>query len=283
MADKREQPQQSPATDIGAAVKVQDSTDSLVPTLAPKRQRRPSVRLGEIGNQPASIMPTLKSWKSNSHSNKFSRLPVFTNLVYDCNHAPLSAENNNSGKLKTPKIPYNKRLRTNWTTTLSSGIVEAAEEAGGGAKERENGGGNDDDDNNEGFRDDFKAEGSESPLNLEEQQSPVHSSADAMVMWQHPYRRRSIRGRVSEAILDQPDYGGRKCGILDNDDNDGVRNWLMELGLGRYAPVFQIHEVDDQVLPFLTLEDLKDMGINAVGSRRKLCAAILKLRKSGFS
>jgi hypothetical protein len=54
------------------------------------------------------------------------------------------------------------------------------------------------------------------------------------------------------------------------------------LGLGRYAPVFEVHEVDDEVLPMLTLEDLKDMGINAVGSRRKLYCAIQKLGK-GFS
>jgi hypothetical protein len=40
--------------------------------------------------------------------------------------------------------------------------------------------------------------------------------------------------------------------------------------------------VDDEVLPMLTLEDLKDMGINAVGSRRKMFCAIQKLGK-GFS
>ncbi|KAJ6388266.1 hypothetical protein OIU77_026779 [Salix suchowensis] len=76
---------------------------------------------------------------------------------------------------------------------------------------------------------------------------------------------------------------------LENNDNDnnserkweGVRTWLIDLGLSRYAPVFEVHEVDDQVLPLLTLEDLKDMGINAVGSRRKLYSAIQKLRK-GF-
>ncbi|KAG2329598.1 hypothetical protein Bca4012_020854 [Brassica carinata] len=62
-------------------------------------------------------------------------------------------------------------------------------------------------------------------------------------------------------------YGGR----------EGVKIWLQELGLGRYWPMFEIHEVDDEVLPLLTLEDLKDMGISAVGSRRKLFSAIQKL------
>lgn len=60
----------------------------------------------------------------------------------------------------------------------------------------------------------------------------------------------------------------------------GVKAWLDGLGLSRYAPVFEIHEVDDEVLPLLTLEDLKDMGIGAVGSRRKMFAAIQKLRSS---
>ncbi|KAM7254340.1 hypothetical protein ACFE04_026879 [Oxalis oulophora] len=64
---------------------------------------------------------------------------------------------------------------------------------------------------------------------------------------------------------------------------EGVRTWLIELGLSRYAPVFEIHEVDDEVLPMLTLEDLKDMGINVVGSRRKLYTAIQMLPHKGFS
>nr|XP_043607686.1 protein bicaudal C homolog 1-A-like [Erigeron canadensis] len=71
----------------------------------------------------------------------------------------------------------------------------------------------------------------------------------------------------------------------DNDDNverNGVRVWLNQLGLGRYAHIFEVHEVDDEVLPLLTLEDLKDMGINAVGSRRKMFSSIQKLGK-GFS
>ncbi len=60
-----------------------------------------------------------------------------------------------------------------------------------------------------------------------------------------------------------------------------MRIWLNGLGLSRYAPVFEVHEVDDEVLPMLTLEDLKDMGINAVGSRRKMYCAIRSLGR-GF-
>lgn len=76
------------------------------------------------------------------------------------------------------------------------------------------------------------------------------------------------------------DGGGDGRSEEDDDVIGGVRLWLNRLGLGRYAPVFEIHEVDDEVLPMLTLEDLKDMGINAVGSRRKMYCAIQKLKKS---
>lgn len=63
-------------------------------------------------------------------------------------------------------------------------------------------------------------------------------------------------------------------------DNTGVRMWLNDLGLRKYAPLFDIHGVDDEVLPLLTLEDLKDMGINEVGVRRKLYSSIQKLDRS---
>ncbi|KAG0497241.1 hypothetical protein HPP92_001932 [Vanilla planifolia] len=59
----------------------------------------------------------------------------------------------------------------------------------------------------------------------------------------------------------------------------GVRSWLDGLELGLYAPVFELHEVDEEVLPLFLLEDLRDMGINAVGLRRKMYCAIQKLSK----
>ncbi|KAH6820732.1 Sterile alpha motif domain-containing protein [Perilla frutescens var. hirtella] len=60
-------------------------------------------------------------------------------------------------------------------------------------------------------------------------------------------------------------------------DSSGVRMWLNDLGLAKYAALFQIHGVDDEVLPLLTLEDLKDMGITEVGVRRKMYSSIQKL------
>ncbi|XP_027121718.1 uncharacterized protein [Coffea arabica] len=61
-------------------------------------------------------------------------------------------------------------------------------------------------------------------------------------------------------------------------DVNGVSLWLEELGLGKFAELFEMHEVDEETLPFLTFEDLKDMGIVSVGPRRKLFNAIQQLK-----
>ncbi|KAK9991295.1 hypothetical protein SO802_026280 [Lithocarpus litseifolius] len=57
-------------------------------------------------------------------------------------------------------------------------------------------------------------------------------------------------------------------------DVNSVKRWLEELGFGKYASVFEIREVDEEALPLLPLEDLKEMGVFAVGPRRKLFNAI---------
>jgi hypothetical protein len=56
-----------------------------------------------------------------------------------------------------------------------------------------------------------------------------------------------------------------------------VAEWLWGMGMGRYVPAFEVHEVDAEVLPCLTMDDLRDMGIDAVGARRKLFCAIQRL------
>ncbi|PAN20969.1 hypothetical protein GQ55_3G404900 [Panicum hallii var. hallii] len=58
---------------------------------------------------------------------------------------------------------------------------------------------------------------------------------------------------------------------------DDVAGWLWRMGMGRYAAAFEAHEVDAAVLPCLTMDDLRDMGIGAVGARRKLFCAIQRL------
>uniref|UniRef100_UPI002AB09FB9 adenylate/guanylate cyclase domain-containing protein n=1 Tax=Geminicoccus flavidas TaxID=2506407 RepID=UPI002AB09FB9 len=55
--------------------------------------------------------------------------------------------------------------------------------------------------------------------------------------------------------------------------------WLRGLGLGQYEQMFREHGVDLEVLPHLTLDDLRDMGITAVGHRRKLLQAAGPLRE----
>ena len=54
--------------------------------------------------------------------------------------------------------------------------------------------------------------------------------------------------------------------------------WLRSLGLGKYEAAFRENEIDETVLPDLTAEDLKELGVTALGHRRKLLAAISALR-----
>jgi len=57
-----------------------------------------------------------------------------------------------------------------------------------------------------------------------------------------------------------------------------VTDWLRTLGLGQYEVAFRENSVTADLLPILTPEDLKDLGITAVGHRRRLLAAIAALR-----
>ncbi|XP_062110725.1 uncharacterized protein LOC133822409 isoform X2 [Humulus lupulus] len=234
------------------------SLDNPGPSLAPKRQRRPSVRLGEIGDQPAATLSYDSHVRRTKHPWRFSRdssaavassksvkARSLTNLVNggDSQEIAETEERNQNGdglnfelgirRVKSKRATAVKRVRSNWVTNSNSKQLDD------GADSREELG-------EEGFRD-FDPE-LDSPMR---EQSPVQSLDNAGVdTWNDSLPETS-------------------CG--------GVRSWLIELGLSRYAPVFEIHEVDDEVLPMLTLEDLKDMGINAVGSRRKMYTAIQKL------
>jgi class 3 adenylate cyclase/predicted ATPase len=57
-----------------------------------------------------------------------------------------------------------------------------------------------------------------------------------------------------------------------------VGGWLRRLGLEQYEAAFRENKIDDTVLPSLTPEDLKDLGVGFVGDRRKLLDAIAALR-----
>jgi class 3 adenylate cyclase len=55
-------------------------------------------------------------------------------------------------------------------------------------------------------------------------------------------------------------------------------SWLRSLGLEQYEPAFRENAIDESLLPSLTAEDLKDLGVGIVGHRRKLLDAIAVLR-----
>src|SRR5271166_6569775 len=56
-----------------------------------------------------------------------------------------------------------------------------------------------------------------------------------------------------------------------------IATWLQDLGLERYLPAFHDNEIDWEVLPKLTSEDLREIGVAAIGHRRKLLDAISAL------
>jgi len=50
------------------------------------------------------------------------------------------------------------------------------------------------------------------------------------------------------------------------------------LGLAQYEAAFRENAINEAILPKLTAEDLKDIGVTAVGHRRVLLDAIAALR-----
>ncbi|OVA09646.1 Sterile alpha motif domain [Macleaya cordata] len=341
---QQQQPQEGP---INGGVAAGTSAENPGPSLGSKRQRRPSVRLGDIGDQPATlsyesyINRRTKQWNDpkyrqqhsqkepSSIAGKSSKTRPLLNLGNggggDCNETlesedknptgdgnlELAVSGNRRGKdLKSKRGGLlgggggggTKRVRSNW--------VSKVDEGGEGDNEKFSGG----DDENEWYRD-FDTMGSESPLR---EQNPIVALENTAIELRQASdkghgneregillgQKRTVRARVSDSRdhgavelegpsdTDARDWKGGtssdKNGVRERDRGrcrsleDGVQIWLNGLGLERYAPVFEIHEVDEEVLPLLTLEDLRDMGINAVGTRRKLYCAIQKLAK-GFS
>jgi SAM domain (Sterile alpha motif) len=52
-----------------------------------------------------------------------------------------------------------------------------------------------------------------------------------------------------------------------------VADWLRGLGLGQYAPGFAANDIDHEILPALTADDLIGLGVASIGHRRKLLSA----------
>ncbi|KAF5817147.1 putative sterile alpha motif domain-containing protein [Helianthus annuus] len=275
----------------------------------PKRQRRPSVRLGEIGDQHTydnHRRTKPQQWKYSSKDSKATKTRQLMNLsgaaaglefhetltldpgIEDKdagkpgnniihNHNNInhhSNHNNNSncgaiggwkvgdlGKTKRGFSVSTKRVRSNWGVKMDDQDERFDDE--------------DDFDDADRYSD-YDRDGSGSQL----KDQSLNLSMDY-----------GNRDRDGVRVRDRDRDGVELDGPSDTDarnwndgslERNGVRVWLNQLGLGRYFSIFEVHEVDDEVLPLLTLEDLKDMGINAVGSRRKMFCSIQKLGK-GFS
>lgn len=52
-----------------------------------------------------------------------------------------------------------------------------------------------------------------------------------------------------------------------------IRAWLTKRGLGHHAPAFEAHKVDLRSLAALTSDELKELGVAAVGERQRILAA----------
>ena len=59
-----------------------------------------------------------------------------------------------------------------------------------------------------------------------------------------------------------------------------VAEWLRGLGLEHYVTAFRENEIGERVLPSLTADDLKELGVNLIGHRRLLLDAIAALREA---
>jgi class 3 adenylate cyclase len=56
-----------------------------------------------------------------------------------------------------------------------------------------------------------------------------------------------------------------------------VAGWLRSLGLGQYEEAFRDNDIDVEILPHLTADDLVSIGVTSVGHRRRLLSAAAAL------
>ena len=57
-----------------------------------------------------------------------------------------------------------------------------------------------------------------------------------------------------------------------------VADWLQKLGLGQYAQPFAENDISFSILPDLTDQDLKELGVASLGHRRQLLRAIAEMK-----
>jgi class 3 adenylate cyclase len=68
-----------------------------------------------------------------------------------------------------------------------------------------------------------------------------------------------------------------RVSTADRRDGVDVGAWLRGLGLERYERAFRDNDIDVEVLPELTADDLIGLGVASIGHRRKLLAALAAL------
>src|SRR5262245_42612961 len=103
-----------------------------------------------------------------------------------------------------------------------------------------------------------------SPLSGEKQTSGERAKNDAI-----DPNRSSKERHPRQAVSPEGSCSVRRTGAAAMD----VGGWLRRLGLEQYDAVFRDNEIGDTVLPKLTAEDLKELGVGLVGHRRKLLDA----------
>ncbi|KAM3381519.1 hypothetical protein P3S68_007092 [Capsicum galapagoense] len=238
-----------------------------------KRHRRPNVRLGDVGGSGAGEYSSFeqrrvknnKATKNNRHNQTLAHVVTNPN-----EHRSVEEDDNTdanlddvaigSWKIKNLKSKkgagaITKKMRTGWTSKSNDKMLSTDV---------------DDLENNENSV--------QSPVDhykINDDNVNMVIDIDRRIGNVNVNSSRKRGTRVSEDGQTDPEARDLNVGS----ERNGVKVWLNQLGLGQYASLFEIHEVDDEVLPMLTLEDLKDMGISAVGSRRKMYCSIQDLNK----
>ncbi len=61
---------------------------------------------------------------------------------------------------------------------------------------------------------------------------------------------------------------------------NGIKQWLEDLDLGKYEKLFSENDIDLIALPYITEEDLKELGVT-LGARRKQGRFVVPVEVTG--
>ncbi|KAK4351135.1 hypothetical protein RND71_030448 [Anisodus tanguticus] len=251
-----------------------------------KHHRRPSIRLGDIGGDHSSFDQRKPKDSSNRASKNRHRTNLSSNQILSLVDTNTNDNRNSRKKLKNCSsnadddvdirdVNLDDVAIGSWkirSLKSKKGTVTKKMRSGWGSKAND-------------VEKDDKILSTTDVEDLEDNENSAHSPV-------HSDDNNKINDNVNMSIAIYKGIGNVNStkratrvseeALTDTEDRNGVKVWLNQLGLGQYASLFEIHEVVDEVLPMLTLEDLKDIGISAVGSRRKMYCSIQNLNK-GFS